>query len=627
MSDRYTETYARSIEDPSGFWLKAARAIDWDVFPTVGHDERGWFPDGRLNTCYNAVDRHVIAGNGDRVALIYDSPVTGTQQRFTFAELQHEVALVAGMLAGRGIAKGDRVIIYMPMLPETIFAMLACARIGAIHSVVFGGFAPAELAKRIDDAEPRLVLAASCGIEPSRNVHYKPLLDEAIRLSTHKPEACILFQRPQEPGTLVEGRDFDWAELRAIAEPVGCVSVAASDPLYILYTSGTTGAPKGVVRDNGGNAVALAWSMANIYGVKPGEVFWAASDVGWVVGHSYIAYGPLILGCTTVLYEGKPVGTPDAGAFWRVIREHDVSVFFTAPTAIRAIRRDDPEGEYLARDGTGKLRVLFLAGERADPDTLHWSAEKLGMPVIDHWWQTELGWPALATCVGLERSETLFGSAGHPVPGFEFAVLDQEHQPLDRDEIGELVIKMPLPPGCLPTLWRNDEGYREAYLARHPGYYTAGDAGFFDGDGRAHVMSRIDDIINVAGHRLSTAGIEQIVAAHPAVAECAVVGAADALKGMVPVALVVRKSRVAMDDKQLTQEIVRRVRDELGPVAAFHDAAVVDMLPKTRSGKILRAAIRDMADGKPAKIPATIEDPAAIDLARAALERIGFPRG
>ena len=625
MTDRYQLSYNRSVEDPCAFWLDAARAIDWITPPTIGYDGTSWFPDGVLNTCYNAVDRHVAGGRGADVALIYDSPVTGQQKRFTFAELQHEIAHVAGMIAGQGVAKGDRVIIYMPMIPETIFAMLACARIGAIHSVVFGGFAAPELAKRIDDAAPKLVLAASCGIEPSRTVKYKPLLDEAIRLAAHKPDSCILLQRPQEPGEMTAGRDHDWAELRASAKPADCVPVAATDPLYILYTSGTTGAPKGVVRDNGGHAVALAWSMANVYGVKPGETFWAASDVGWVVGHSYIAYGPLINGSTTIVYEGKPVGTPDAGAFWRVIREHDVSVFFTAPTAIRAIRRDDPEGEFISQ-GTGKMRALFLAGERADPDTLHWSARQLDMPVIDHWWQTELGWPALATCLGLERSMTLFGSAGHPVPGFQFEVLDANHEPLGQDEIGELVIRLPLPPGCLPTLWNNEAGFHEAYLTRHPGYYTAGDAGFFDGEGRAHVMSRIDDIINVAGHRLSTAGIEQIVAAHPAVAECAVVGAADALKGMVPVALVVRKARVEMDDKALCAEVVKRVREELGPVAAFNAAAVVDMLPKTRSGKILRSAIRDLADGKEPKIPATIEDIGAVELARAALATIGFPQ-
>ncbi len=624
MTDRYQDAYRRSLDDPEGFWLEAAAGISWDKAPTRAHADGRWFPDATLNSCYNAVDRHVDASHGDRVALIYDSPVTGTKQSFTFAELQHEVALVAGMLAGQGVCKGDRVIIYMPMIPETAFAMLACARIGAIHSVVFGGFAAAELAKRIDDAAPKLVLAASCGIEPSRVVHYKPLLDEAIALSTHKPQGCIVFQRPQEPASLVEGRDHDWASLRIMADPAPCVSVAATDPLYILYTSGTTGVPKGVVRDNGGHAVALHWSMRHVYGMAPGETFWAASDVGWVVGHSYIVYGPLFLGCTTILYEGKPVGTPDAGAFWRVIREHDVDVFFTAPTAIRAIRRDDPDAAMMA-EGTGKMRALFLAGERADPDTLEWSAAKLGMPVVDHWWQTELGWPGLATCLGLGRTETLFGSAGHPVPGFRFAVLDADHHELHAGEIGELAIKLPLPPGCLPTLWQNDEGYRSSYLTRHPGYYTAGDAGFIDDDGRVHVMSRIDDIINVAGHRLSTAGIEQIVAAHPAVAECAVVGAADALKGMVPLALVVRKSNVTMDDAQLVAEVVRRVRDELGPVAAFHTAAVIDKLPKTRSGKILRSAIRDLADGKPLKIPATIEDHMAIDLARAALAGVGYP--
>ena len=625
MTDRFNQIYARSLDDPEGFWLDAAKAIDWDVAPSRAHEGGRWFPGAALNSCFNAVDRHVEAGNGDRMALIYDSPVTGAKARFTYSELQREVALVAGMLVGQGVTKGDRVIIYMPMIPETVFAMLACARIGAVHSVVFGGFAAAELAKRIDDAAPKLVLAASCGIEPNRVVHYKPLLDEAIALAHHKPEGCIIFQREPETGSLVEGRDHDWASLRIMSEPAPCVSVAATDPLYILYTSGTTGTPKGVVRDNGGHAVALAWSMDNVYGIKPGETFWAASDVGWVVGHSYIVYAPLFHGCTTIVYEGKPVGTPDAGAFWRVIREHGVDVFFTAPTAIRAIRRDDPEAEMIG-EGTGKLRALFLAGERADPDTLIWAAAKLKMPVVDHWWQTELGWPGLATCLGLGRSETLFGSAGHPVPGYRFAVLDAEHQELGANEIGELAIKLPLPPGCLPTLWNNDDGFKASYLERHPGYYTAGDAGFIDENGRVHVMSRIDDIINVAGHRLSTAGIEQVIATHPAVAECAVVGAADAIKGMVPLGLVVRKANAAIDDAQLVREVVKLVRDDLGPVAAFHAAAVVEKLPKTRSGKILRSAIRDLADGKPLKIPATIEDHGAIDIARTALAGAGYPK-
>jgi propionyl-CoA synthetase len=623
MADRYDEAYARSVADPDGFWLDAARALDWDVTPTIGFGDGHWFPDGSLNVCHNAIDRHVDAGRGDRVALIYDSPVTGQIRRFTYRELRDEVALVAGMLRDQGVEKGDRIIIYMPMIAETAFAMLACARIGAIHSVVFGGFAAAELAKRIDDAEPKLVFAASCGIEPNRIVQYKPLLDQAIAIARHKPERCIVLQRPQEPATLDPDRDLDWASARATAAPADCVTVAASDPLYILYTSGTTGAPKGVVRDSGGYATVLAWSMPNIYGIAPDEVFWAASDVGWVVGHSYIVYAPLIHGCTTVLYEGKPVGTPDAGAFWRTIERHDVAVFFTAPTAIRAIRRDDPEGKLIG--DTGPLRAIFLAGERADPDTLKWLAGKFAMPIVDHWWQTETGWPAIATCVGLGRTETLFGSAGHPVPGFNFAVVDAQHQPVATDEVGELVIALPLPPGCLPTLWRNDAGFRDAYLTRHPGYYSASDAGFIDGDGRIHVMSRVDDIINVAGHRLSTAGIEQIIAEHPGVAECAVLGAADPIKGMVPVALIVRTANAQGDDAQIAREVVLRVRNELGPVASFHSAAVVDALPKTRSGKILRATLRDLADGRTPRVPATIESPGAVDKARAALASIGFP--
>jgi propionyl-CoA synthetase len=625
MSDRYSELYRQSVDDPKSFWLDAAQAIDWETKPTIAWDGTQWFPGATLNTCYNAVDRHVSAGHGHRAALIYDSPVTGQKRRFSFSELQGEVVRVAGMLAGQGVTKGDRIVLYMPMVPETVFAMLACARIGAIHSVVFGGFAAAELAKRIDDAEPKLILAASCGIEPNRTVHYKPLLDHALELAKHQVQGCIILQRPQEPAALMPGRDHDWAALLEQAEPADCVIVAATDPLYILYTSGTTGAPKGVVRDHGGHAVALAWSMAHVYGAAPGEVFWAASDVGWVVGHSYIVYGPLLHGCTTILYEGKPVGTPDAGAFWRVIREHDIDLFFTAPTAIRAIRREDPEGQYVAQ-GTGKLRAMFLAGERADPDTLKWASKLLNVPVVDHWWQTELGWPALATCLGLGRSETVFGSAGHPVPGFRFAVLDGEHQPLGADEIGELAIELPLPPGCLPTLWRNEEGYRSSYLSRHPGYYTAGDAGFIDENGRAHVMSRIDDIINVAGHRLSTAGIEQIVTTHPAVAECAVIGAADSLKGMVPVALIVPKVNAGLSDQALAEEVVKLVREELGPVAAFHAAAIVDKLPKTRSGKILRATIRDIADGREPRVPATIEDPSALETVRDALGTIGFPQ-
>jgi propionyl-CoA synthetase len=613
----YAAVYAASVADPAAFWMEAAKLVDWDQAPTRAGDAQAdgiwtWFPDGRLNTCFNAVDRHVAAGRGERIALIHDSAMTGRVTRYSYAQLQDEVSRVAGMIRAQGVAPGDRVIIYMPMVPEAVFAMLACARIGAVHSVVFGGFASHELAKRIDDAAPRLVITASCGLEPGRIVAYKPLLDAAIDLATHKVPRTIVLQRPELEASLAFGRDLDWGEALGQAEPAECVTVASDHPLYILYTSGTTGAPKGVVRDNGGHAVALAWSMANIYGARPGETFWAASDVGWVVGHSYIVYAPLIHGCATVLYEGKPVGTPDAGAYWRVARDHGVDILFTAPTAIRAIRREDPEARHLSA-GSGRLRALFLAGERADPETLRWSAERLGMPVIDHWWQTELGWPALATCLGLGRSEMLFGSAGHPVPGYRFAVLDDAHRPLPPGEIGELAIALPLPPGCLPTLWRNHDGFERAYLARHPGHYLAGDAATIDDNGRVHVMSRIDDIINVAGHRLSTGAMEQIVAAHPAVAECAVIGANDAIKGMIPMGFIVLKSGVQSSDGDVSREVVARVRDELGPVAAFKSVHVVKALPKTRSGKTLRATIRSIANGETVPVPATIEDPAALD--------------
>jgi propionyl-CoA synthetase len=626
MPDAYEAAYARSLADPEGFWLDAARAIDWSRAPDRAFDGESWFPGGMLNTCHNAVDRHVAAGQGDRTALIHDSPVTGSVTRYSFVELRDAVARTAGMLRDAGVGKGDRVVIYMPMIPETVFAMLACARIGAIHSVVFGGFAPAELAKRIDDAEPRVVLTASCGIEPGRIVPYKPLLDAAIDLAAHRPAACLVLQRPQQRAALTGGRDRDWADAFAAAALVPCVVLDAADPLYILYTSGTTGAPKGVVRDNGGHAVALAWSMANIYGARPGETFWAASDVGWVVGHSYIVYAPLIHGCATVLYEGKPVGTPDAGAYWRVARDHGVDILFTAPTAIRAIRREDPEARHLSA-GSGRLRALFLAGERADPETLRWSAERLGMPVIDHWWQTELGWPALATCLGLGRSEMLFGSAGHPVPGYRFAVLDDAHRPLPPGEIGELAIALPLPPGCLPTLWRNHDGFERAYLARHPGHYLAGDAATIDDNGRVHVMSRIDDIINVAGHRLSTGAMEQIVAAHPLVSECAAIGMDDALKGTVPLAVVVRRPDDVVSDADLAAQIVASVRNKLGPVAAFRLVAIVDRLPKTRSGKILRATLRDIANGREIEMPATAEDGVSIPALRDAMVRAGVAKG
>jgi propionyl-CoA synthetase len=615
---RYPEVYADSIADPERFWMEAARAITWAVPPTRAADPQPdglwrWFPDGRLNTCHNALDRHVEAGRGDRVALIHDSAMTGAVRRFTYAELRDEVALVAGMMAAQGVSTGDRVIIYMPMVPEAVFAMLACARIGAIHSVVFGGFAAAELAKRIDDAAPQLVVTASCGLEPGRIVAYKPLLDAAIAQANHAVPQCLVLQRPQLAADMVEGRDVDWSIARAAAAPADCVILAADHPLYILYTSGTTGIAKGVVHDNGGHAVAMAWSMPAIYGIGGDETFWAGSDIGWAVGHSYIVYGPLIHGCTTVMYEGKPVGTPDAGAFWRVIRDHKVDVFFTAPTAIRAIKRDDPDGRVLAAHGVGRLRALFLAGERADPDTLGWAERMLGVPVIDHWWQTELGWPALGTCLGLGDSRTRHGSAGRPIPGYRFAILDDADQVLPTGEIGDIVIRLPLPPGCLPTLWQRHDHFQDAYLSQHGASYTTGDAGMVDADGFVHVMSRIDDIINVAGHRLSTGAIEQIVSAHPAVAECAVVGADDPIKGMIPIGLIVLKSGAPADERATCDEVIQRVRDELGPVAAFKLVRVVALLPKTRSGKILRNIIRAIANGERPAMPATIDDPAALD--------------
>lgn len=613
----YDEVYAESMRDPQGFWMRAAEAIDWAVAPTRACKPQSdgmwtWFPDGELNTCHNAIDRHVAAGRGDRIALIHDSAMTGQVRRFTYGQLRDEVARAAGMIAEQGVGTGDRVIIYMPMIPEAVFAMLACARIGAVHSVVFGGFASAELAKRIDDAAPKLVLTASCGLEPTRIVAYKPLLDAAIDLAAHKVPRIVVLQRPELEARLVAGRDVNWAETLAAAQPMDCVPVPSEHPLYILYTSGTTGIAKGVVHDNGGHAVAMAWSVPNIYGIGQDDTFWAASDIGWAVGHSYIVYGPLIHGCTSVMYEGKPVGTPDAGAFWRVIRDHKVDVFFTAPTAIRAVKRDDPEGQLLA-EGVGGLRALFLAGERADPDTLRWAEAMLGIPVVDHWWQTELGWPALGTCIGLDDLRTRHGSAGHPIPGYRFAILDAEDHELASGEIGDIVLRLPLPPGCLSTLWQRHPHFREAYLSQHAGCYTTGDAGMIDDDGFVHVMSRIDDIINVAGHRLSTGAIEQIIAAHPAVAECAVIGADDALKGMVPIGLVVLKAGVTASRETIVAEVVARVRDELGPVAAFRSAHVVNLLPKTRSGKILRSTIRCIANGQGYTPPATIEDASALE--------------
>jgi len=589
-----------------------------------------WFSGARLNTCWNALDRHVASGNGDRVALIWDSPVTDTNLRFTYREMRDRVAQIAGMLAGLGVRTGDRVLIYMPMVPEAAMAMLACARIGAIHSVVFGGFAAHELATRIDDAKPRVVLAASCGIETNRVIPYKPLLDAAIAEAKSKPQACVVLQRPMCPAELAPGRDHDWQELEGAAKPADCVPVLATDPLYILYTSGTTGVPKGVVRDNGGHAVALAWSMRNIYGVKREEVFWTASDVGWVVGHSYIVYGPLIHGCTSVMYEGKPVGTPDAGGFWRVIDEHDVRVFFTAPTAFRAIKREDPEGTLIRAHDLSRFRALFLAGERADPPTVAWAEEQLNVPVIDHWWQTETGWPIGANCLGIEKLPVKHGSCTRAVPGWDVRVLEAEGigeaKELKAGEIGALAVKLPLPPGALPTLWQQDERFVESYLSAYPGYYQTADAGFIDADGYIHVMTRTDDIINVAGHRLSTGGIEEVLAAHPDVAECAVMGVADPLKGQVPLGLLVLKAGAAHPADVVEDEAVALVRERVGPVASFRTALVVDRLPKTRSGKILRGTMRRIADGEEYRMPATIDDPAILDEIAAALSRAGFPQ-
>jgi propionyl-CoA synthetase len=623
------ETYRRSLQDPEAFWADAAGAIDWDEpWQRVLDDSRApfyrWFTGARMNTCYNALDRHVEDGRADQPALIYDSPVTGTVSAHTYRELRDAVARFAGALAAQGVEHGDRVIVYMPMVPEAVIAMLACARIGAVHSVVFGGFAANELATRIEDAKPKVIVSASCGIEPGRLVEYKPLLDEAIDAVESKPERCIVLQRPMLEAELAQGRDVEWNDALAGAEPAACVSIDATDPLYIIYTSGTTGQPKGIVRDNGGHAVALAWSMKNIYDVDPGEVYWAASDIGWTVGHSYTVYAPLLHGCTTVLYEGKPVGTPDAGAFWRVIEQHAVSTLFTAPTAFRAIRQQDPEGEHIDRYDLSSFRALFLAGERCDPDTLRWAEEQLAVPVIDHYWQTETGWPVVANCIGIERLPVVPGSPTKPVPGWDLRVLDRGGAECAPAEIGSLVFKLPLPPGSSPTLWNADERFRETYLSTFPGYYQSADAGFVDEDGYVFVMARTDDIINVAGHRLSTGAIEEVLAAHPDVAECAVIGVADELKGQIPVGLLVLKAGVERDRAEICEETVRLVRDRIGPVAVFKKAVVVDRLPKTRSGKILRGTMRRIADAEAYTTPATIDDPAILDEITVALERIGY---
>jgi propionyl-CoA synthetase len=629
---RYADVYARWQRDPEAFWAEAAGAIDWvkewdRVFARVNGLDR-WFVGGECNTCWNCLDRHVEKGRGAQPALIYDSPVTGGQRKFTYRELTDEVATFAGVLRHLGVIKGDRVIIYMPMVPEAIVAMLACARIGAIHSVVFGGFAPKELATRIDDAKPKLVLSASCGIEPGRVIAYKPLLDQAIELASAKPEACVMLQRPQVEAELQSGRDHDWTSLVASARAQGqtadCVSVAATDPLYILYTSGTTGQPKGVVRDHGGHMVALNWSMRAIYGVEPGEVYWAASDVGWVVGHSYIVYAPLLNGNTTVCYEGKPVGTPDAGAFWRVIAEHKVAALFTAPTAFRAIKKEDPNGEHIRKYDLKSFRTLFLAGERADPDTIQWAERMLAVPVIDHWWQTETGWAIAANPVGLGALPVKYGSPTVPMPGYDVKVLDEGCHEVAPGTLGAICLRLPLPPGCLPTLWGNDERFRQSYLSAYPGYYQTADAGYKDDDGYIYVMARTDDIINVAGHRLSTGAMEEVLAGHPDVAECAVVGVADAVKGQVPVGFLVLKAGVARAPGEIEAECVKRVREQIGAVAALKVVMTVKRLPKTRSGKILRGTMRKIADRQSWNMPATIDDPAILDEIAEALRLRGM---
>jgi propionyl-CoA synthetase len=630
MSNDYKTVYRSSLDDPVAFWGAAADELVWskrwdEVLDASNAPLYRWFRGGEINTCYNALDRHVEAGAGGRTALIYDSPVTGTKKRYSYDELLAEVSAFAGVLTAQGVGHGSRVIIYMPMIPQTVIAMLACARIGAIHSVVFGGFAADELATRIRDCKPSIILPASCGIEPGRVVAYKPLLDAAIERAGLGAIPCIVYQRPQCEAPLIEGRDHDWVAATSAAQPAGCAAVSATDPLYILYTSGTTGEPKGVVRDNGGHAVALNWSMRNIYAMQPGEVYWAASDVGWVVGHSYIVYAPLIFGCTTVLYEGKPVGTPDAGAFWRVVSEYGVNCLFTAPTAFRAIRREDPGGELLHQYDLSSLRTLFLAGERCDPGTLEWAQSNLKIPVIDHWWQTETGWPVAANCVGIELLPVKAGSPTCAVPGYRVEVLDESGQPVPPGETGNIVIGLPLPPGTLPTLWNKDDRYRSAYLDRYPGYYLTGDSGFCDEDGYLWIMSRIDDIINVAGHRLSTGQMEEVLASHPGVAECAVIGVEDQLKGQLPLGLVVMQAGAEADQAQIKADLVRRVREVIGPVAAFKLVTIVDRLPKTRSGKVLRGTMKKIADGEPYKVPATIDDPSILGEIESALSDLGYP--
>ena len=627
----YADVYQSWKTDPEAFWMEQAGAIDWVSPPKKALDDSNaplyeWFTDGMVNTCYNAVDRHVENGRGDQIAIIHDSPVTGTVRKISYVELRNRVATLAGALRAKGIGKGDRVIIYMPMIPEALEAMLACARLGAIHSVVFGGFAAHELAVRIDDARPKAIIAASCGIEPGRVVHYKPLLDGAIEQAHHKPDFCVIFQREQEVAHLEEGRDYSWHGFQFGVEPAECVPVEGNHPAYILYTSGTTGQPKGVVRPTAGHLVALNWSMKNIYDVDPGDVFWAASDVGWVVGHSYICYGPLIAGNTTIVFEGKPVGTPDAGTFWRVISDHKVKSFFTAPTAFRAVKREDPKGEFLKKYDISCLKKIYLAGERADPDTINWAKEKTGLPIIDHWWQTETGWAIAANPAGIEMLDIKVGSPSVAMPGYDVQILDEAGHPMKPGELGAIAVKLPLPPGTLPTLWNAEERFRKSYLNTFPGYYETGDAGMVDEDGYLYIMARTDDVINVAGHRLSTGAMEEVLASHPDVAECAVIGVTDELKGQLPLGFLCLTSGVNRPHDEISAEAVKLVRDQIGPVAAFKLAVVVDRLPKTRSGKILRATMVKIADSESFKMPATIDDPAILDEIREALQTIGYAR-
>jgi propionyl-CoA synthetase len=628
----YKSVYDGWKADPEAFWMEAAEAISWTKKPTHALDSSNaplyeWFTDGEANTCYNALDRHVEAGRGDQTAIIYDSPITGAKRKISYAELTDQVAMLAGALKAKGIGKGDRVLIYMPMVPEALNAMLACARIGAVHSVVFGGFAANELAVRIDDATPKAIIAASCGIEPGRVIAYKPLLDGAIDLAAHKPEFTIILQREQAQADMIEGRDYDWFEVQQGVEPAECVPIGGADPLYILYTSGTTGQPKGVVRPSGGHMVALNWTMKNIYNVEPGEVFWAASDVGWVVGHSYICYAPLIYGATAIVFEGKPVGTPDAGTFWRVIEEHKVVSFFTAPTAFRAIKREDPTGEFVKKYDLSSLKALYLAGERADPDTILWAQDQLGIPVVDHWWQTETGFSIAANPLGLEELPMKLGSPTVAMPGFDVQVLGDDGHQLPAGELGAIAIKLPLPPGTLPTLWNAEERFIKSYLDTFPGYYETGDAGIIDEDGYLYIMARTDDVINVAGHRLSTGAMEEVLAAHPDVAECAVIGVGDQLKGQLPLGFLCLNNGVNRPHDEIVAEVVKLVREKIGPVAAFKLALVVDRLPKTRSGKILRGTMVNIADQTSWKMPATIDDPVILDEITEALKTLGYAGG